>query len=294
MNLKGQCLMKHRKFNWQAHDGVQLFAQAWEPSTNPVAIICLVHGLGEHSQRYLHLARALNEAGYVLFTIDQRGHGQSKGPKGHIPTYDAFMDDIAQLLAEADQRWSGYPCFLYGHSMGGNLVLNYILRRQPQLAGVVATAPWLRLVASPPGLQIKLLRFIDRFYPALAFSNRLDPLVLSRNPAVAEAYKADPLVHDRISTRLFLNIDESGEWALAHAYEFRLPLLLIHGSADRLTSAEASQEFARRIPENCLFKLWPELYHEPHNEPEQGEVFAFILGWLQTQLARAGVAGVDQ
>jgi alpha-beta hydrolase superfamily lysophospholipase len=201
------------------------------------------------------------------------------------------MEDVAQLLAEAERRWPGCPRFLYGHSMGGNLVLNYTLRRKPPLAGVVVTAPWLRLVTSPPRLQVRLMQLIDHFYPALAFSNQLDPLTLSRDPAVAQAYKSDPLVHDRISTRLFLNVTESGQWALAHAHEFQLPLLLIHGGADRLISAEASREFAGRIPQNCLFKLWPELCHEPHNEPEQAEVFAFILDWFQGCLKAEGAAG---
>jgi alpha-beta hydrolase superfamily lysophospholipase len=201
------------------------------------------------------------------------------------------MEDVAQLLAEAERRWSGWPRFLYGHSMGGNLVLNYVLRRQPPLAGVVVTAPWLRLVTPPPRLQVSLLQLIDRFHPTLTLSNRLDPLVLSRDLAVAQAYKSDPLVHDRISIRLFLNITESGQWALAHAHEFQLPLLLIHGSADRLISAEASREFAGRIPQNCLLKLWPDLCHEPHNEPEQAEVFSFILDWLQPHLKQAGGVG---
>lgn len=277
--------MRHIEFSWQSPDGLQIFAQGWEPSADPKAIICLVHGLGEHSQRYVHLASAFNEAGYALFTFDHRGHGRSQGPRGHIPTYEAFMEDIAQLLVETGQRWPHRPLFLYGHSMGGNLVLNYVLRRRPPLNGVVVTAPWLRLVTPLPSLQLKALRLIDRFYPLLAFSNRLDPLTLSRDPAVAQAYKTDPLVHDRISPRLFLNLDESGQWALAHAQAFPLPLLLIHGSADRLTSAEASRQFAGGVPANCLFKLWPDLYHEPHNEPEQAEVISFIIDWLKPHLA---------
>jgi alpha-beta hydrolase superfamily lysophospholipase len=179
--------MKHLEFSWQTSEGLQIY-----------------------------LAEVFNQAGYAILTFDHRGHGRSQGRRGHIPTYEAFMDDIGQLLLEARQRWPGGPHFLYGHSMGGNLVLNHALRRRPRLNGVVVTAPWLRLVTSPPRFQVSLLGLVDRLYPQLSFSNRLDPLTLSRDPAVVRAYQTDPLVHDRISIRLFLTIDQSGQWAIAH------------------------------------------------------------------------------
>jgi alpha-beta hydrolase superfamily lysophospholipase len=190
------------------------------------------------------------------------------------------MDDIATLLDVAGQHFPDQPRFLYGHSMGGNLALNYVLRRKPQVTGVVTTAPWLRLVSPPPAAQLHTLRLLDSVWPALALSNRLDPLTLSRDPAVVQAYRADPLVHDRISVRMFMSIYQAGGWALAQAANFSLPLLLIHGDADRLTSPEASRQFAAQVSGLCTFKLWEGLYHEPHQEPEKGEVIGFIMKWL--------------
>ena len=123
--------MQHIEFTQQAPDGVQFYFQGWQPETPPKAVVCLVHGLGEHSGRYAHVAAALNDAGYALLGFDLRGHGKSGGPRGHTPSYETLMDDIGRLLAEAAQRYPGQPQFLYGHSLGGNLVLNYALRRKP-------------------------------------------------------------------------------------------------------------------------------------------------------------------
>ena len=122
--------MQHIEFTQQTPDGVQFYFQGWQPETPPKAVVCLVHGLGEHSGRYAHVAAALNDAGYALLGFDLRGHGKSGGPRGHTPSYDTLMDDIGRLLAEAAQRYPGQPQFLYGHSLGGNLVLNYALRRK--------------------------------------------------------------------------------------------------------------------------------------------------------------------
>lgn len=275
--------MQHQTFSWQTNNGLKIFAQSWLPSRLR-AVISLVHGLGEHSGRYAKLVDAFNGADLGVMTFDHRGHGQSEGKRGHIPGYEAFMVDIARCLDEVRQRLPDSPQILYGHSMGGNLVLNYVLRRQPHLAGVIVTAPWLRLTSPLPTIQLRGVHLMDRLWPSLCVHNRLDPETLSRDALIVEAYKKDPLVHFRISMRLLSSIDRSGMWALTHAPKFSLPLLLIHGSADRLTSAEASREFAQQAPD-CTFELWPNLYHEPHNEPEQQQVFEFVIGWIEDLLA---------
>ena len=273
--------MQHIEFTQQSPDGIQFYFQGWQPETPPKAVVCLVHGLGEHSGRYAHVAAALNDAGYVLLGFDLRGHGKSGGPRGHTPSYDTLLDDIGRLLDEAAARYPGLPRFLYGQSLGGNLVLNYALRRKPAIAGVVATSPWLRLSSAPPAARMTLGRVMNRLLPAFVQSSGLDPTGLSRDPEVVRAYKVDPLVHDRLSARLGMAAIEAGEWALAHAAEFPLPLLLAHGSADKLTSATASAEFAKKVPGDCTFKLWDGFYHETHNEPEKAEVLSFMIDWLR-------------
>ncbi len=300
--------MSHIEFSKRSSDNLEFYFQGWEPETESRAVVCLVHGLGEHTGRYAHVAATLNAAGYVLLGFDLRGHGKSGGPRGHTPSYDILMDDIGRLLDEAAARYPGLPRFLYGHSLGGNLVINYALRRnlppnplptregeQPSrlalrergaggrgLFGVIATSPALRLPAPPPALQVALAKVMNRLYPALQMANGLALEGLARDPEVIRAYTGDPLVHNKISVRLALEMLAAGEWAMAHAADFPLPLLLMHGTRDILTSAQASAEFAAKVPAGrCTLKLWEGFYHETHNEPEKAEVLGFVVRWLE-------------
>jgi acylglycerol lipase len=276
--------MQHLEFGWQTEDGLQLYAQGWQPDTESKGVACLVHGLGEHSGRYAHLAAFLNQAGYALLAFDLRGHGKSQGPRGHTPSCEALLDDIAHFLAEAAARYPDRPRFLYGHSLGGTLVINCALRRRPNLAGVIATGPFLRAAFEPPAWKMNLARIMYSLWPTLALSNELDRQALSRDPEVVRAYNDDPLVHDRLTPRLTMDMLQSGLWALEHAAEFPLPLLLMHGGADRLCSAQASREFAAQAGDGCTLKIWDGFSHEIHNEPEQGQVFAYLLEWLSGKL----------
>jgi alpha-beta hydrolase superfamily lysophospholipase len=275
-------------FTRQASDGLSLYYRGWEPESSPAAVVCLVHGLGEHSGRYAHVASALNQAGYALLGCDLRGHGRSDGPRGHSPTYDAMLDDIDRLLDEAADRYPGRPRFLYGHSLGGGLVLCHALQccsptdgRTPRdVAGVIATGPMLRTATPPPGWKLVVGKITDNLLPGMSMSNGLDRSALSRDPQVVEKYNTDPLVHDRVSARLGMDILRNGEASLARAAEFPVPLLLMHGAADRITSPAASQEFARSLDGKCTLRLWDGLYHEIHNEPEKQEVLEYMIRWM--------------
>jgi alpha-beta hydrolase superfamily lysophospholipase len=269
------------RWSWHTGDGLTMFAQGWLPEGPPRALVALVHGLGEHSGRYTHVGTALARSGFALFGFDLRGHGQSAGPRGHTPSYEALLGDIDAFLTEVAKRFHTRPHFLYGHSLGGNLVLNYALRRRPTLAGVVATGPALRLSFEPPPAKVALARLMNRLFPAFTQASGLEVDALSHDPEVVRAYRADPLVHDRISARLFLGFFEAGRWALAHANEFPVPLLLMHGGADRICSPDGSREFAAHVTGDCLLKIWDGLYHEVHNEPQKDEVLGVLIAWLE-------------
>lgn len=273
--------MRDQDFAWQAADGVRIVARDWLPEATPSALVCLVHGLGEHSGRYTHVAMHLNEAGIAVTALDLRGHGWSGGPRGHAPTYDALMDDIARFLDLSTERYPGLPRFLYGHSLGGNLVLNYALRRQPNLAGVIASAPGLRAKFQVPGWKLALGRVLYSVWPSFSMPSGLDRVALAHEGAVVRAYEADPLVHGQVSARLGLDTIATGEWALRNAERMRLPLLLMHGDADAITDAEASREFAARARDCCNLVIWHGFFHEIHNEAESSRVMDTLVTFIR-------------
>ncbi|HUI87494.1 MAG TPA: lysophospholipase [Anaerolineales bacterium] len=278
--------MKHFESNWQNKEGLNFYVQGWEPEKKPKAAVALIHGFGEHTGRYAHVGGAFSQAGYALNGFDLRGHGKSGGVRGHTPSYNALMDDIADFLLLVEKRYPGVPRFLYGHSMGGNQVLNFCLRRKPDVVGAIATGAWLKLASDPPALQVTLARTMNSMMPSLTQNSDLDTAALSHDPKIAEAYIHDPLVHSKISARLFTSIYESGLWALDHAAEFPVPLLLMHGTHDRITSFAASEAFAKRAGKIVTWHPWDGLYHEIHNEPEQAEVISVMVHWLVAQLKR--------
>jgi alpha-beta hydrolase superfamily lysophospholipase len=276
--------MKTFEWEWKSFDGLTMYSKGWAPEKDSKAVICLIHGLGEHIGRYEHVGAAFADAGYALLGFDLRGHGKSGGQRGHAPSYDALMDDIAAFLKQAKERYSGKPCFHYGHSLGGNFVLNYALRRKPELNGVIATGPWMKLAFQPPAFQVALGRFMNKIAPGFTQPNGLDTTALSRDTRVVEAYVNDPLVHNKISARLFVNTYEAGLYAFDHAAEFPLPLLLMQGDKDRIISAEAARQFGAAAPKSVTTELWEGWFHEIHNEPEKEKVFAKMIAWLDAQV----------
>lgn len=273
--------MSHTEFNWQNANGQRIFAQAWKPDGETRGAVVLVHGLGEHTGRYQHVAETLNAAGYALTGFDLPGHGRSEGTRGHA-SYNEILLDIDRLLADVKQRYPTQPCFLYGHSLGGALVLYYALKRRPTtLAGVIATSPGLAVNTPVPAAKRLLAKVMSRLYPAFTMNNGLDWNYLSRDPSVAQRYKSDPLVHDRISARLGWDLLSLGPVMQAHAAEFPVPLLLVQGSADRLVSPAATAAFAKAVPADKLtYKVWEGFYHETHNEPEKQQVLQTMVDWL--------------
>ncbi len=277
--------MKHYETGWKAHDGVEIFAQAWEPAAvHSRAVVCLVHGLGEHSSRYAHVAEAFNKEGFVLFGMDLRGHGRSGGARGYISSIEDFLQDIDLLLEQAKARHPALPLFLYGHSLGAILVLHYGLKRKPKIKGALATSPGLKTALQRQKVKVALARILGALMPRVVLKSGLDVKSLSRDENVVQAYMQDPLVHDSISLgfgRIMLGVTT---WTLEHAGEFPLPLLLQHGKADAIAFPSSSIEFAAPLKERCTLILWDGAYHELHNEPEKAEALKTMTLWMDARL----------
>ena len=276
--------MQTRDWVWESSDGLEMFAQSWAPDENPKAVVSLVHGLGEHSGRYAHVGKTFTDAGVALAGFDLRGHGKSGGPRGHIPSFEAFMDDIEGFQTQMDKRFSGLPRFLYGHSLGGILVLNYVLRRKPDFKGVISTGSGLRTALEEQTAKVAMARVLGTLMPNMAIPSGLDPTTISRSSEVVDAYVNDPLVHDKMTLGFGKIMLSVLPWTFEHAHEFSLPLLIMHGTDDKLGYPRGSEEFSALVQQDCTLKLWDGLHHEIHNEPEKEEVLQYTLDWVDAQL----------
>jgi alpha-beta hydrolase superfamily lysophospholipase len=183
-------------------DGIHIYTQERIPDETRGTIV-MVHGLGDHLCRYEHIAQRLNQAGFAVFQFDLPGHGRSSGKRGHIASYDIVMDLITGLLNQASTKYLGLPQFLYGHSLGGSLVLNYGITQKPvTLTGIISSSPGLGTAGSVPAWKLAFGQVLYHLAPSTTMENGLDLSGLSRDPSILEAYVADPLVHGKVSARL--------------------------------------------------------------------------------------------
>jgi alpha-beta hydrolase superfamily lysophospholipase len=264
---------------WTGTGGPALHACRWEPDGAARGAVALVHGLGEHTGRYGGLAARLTDAGYAVCAFDLRGHGRSGGPRGHT-VVDEALDDIDRLLAGVEQTFPGVPRFLYGHSLGGLLVLVHTLRRRPPVAGVVTSGVALHSALRGQKAKVLLTRVLGAVASRLSVPTGIDAEAVSRDPDVVAAYRADPLMHDRASLGFGRSALNAIDWTLAHAAEFPVPLLMVHGGADRIGYPSGTREFAARVPGDCTVHVYDGLYHEVHQEPEAPRVLGDVVAWL--------------
>lgn len=271
--------MIFEEFKKKSFDGLNLYFKCWKPVSEPVGVIVFVHGLGEHINRYSHWARHFNEQGWAFIGYDLRGHGHSSGRRGN-GQYTAHLQDIDLLFKKTKDLFGARPKILYGHSMGGNLALGYAISRKPKIDKLIITSPWLGLV-NPPSKAIKYLaQTILKIYPSLITSNGLNPKHLSTDSGVGEAYKKDHRCHGKISASLFFQMEEWAEFIIKNKHKINVPLLLMHGKEDKITSAKVTSNFAENTSENTHLKLWDHCFHELHNEFCKEEVFNYISSWI--------------
>jgi alpha-beta hydrolase superfamily lysophospholipase len=277
-------MLKHEEMQWLSNDGLQIFARKWEPEGEIKAVINLVHGIGEHSGRYQRWAEQLTGAGYAVMTFDLRGHGNSGGLRGHVSTFDHYADDVSLLLENTSKQFPGKPCFLYGISLGGIIVLYYLIQRQPQISGAIVTSVGLHSPIAEQKLKVFLARLLGSIWSSGSLPSGLEPDTICRDQKVVEAYLSDPLVHDRVSFGFGKSVLQAIEYVFDNVSRINLPLLLMHGTADQLAYPSGTQTIADSVTCDCATKLFEGLSHELHNEPEKEEVFEYLREWLDQKL----------
>jgi alpha-beta hydrolase superfamily lysophospholipase len=276
--------MKHKSGRFRGAHGEEMFYQSWRPDKAPQATLVLVHGFSDHCSRYTNLVNGLVPRGVVLYGYDQQGYGQSPGPRGYINSFNEYREDL-RIFMQLVREWEyKNPLFLMGQSMGGLIVLDYGLHHPQNLNGVIASAPHL---SDPPISPIRaaLGRLLANIWPARPFDANLDESAISRNPAVVQAYQDDPLVHGKGTPRLSKELSTAVIKTQANARNFQPPLLIYHGSADRLTSPTASRQFFDNVPGgNKRYITYEGGYHECHNDLHQERVVIDVGQWIEEQI----------
>jgi lysophospholipase len=270
-------------------DGLRLAYRAWE-AVSPRAGIVVVHGLGEHSGRYEHFAETMASFAISTYALDQRGHGLSDGRRGHVPSFDVFLREIDRFRREveglAEYR---LPLFLLGQSMGGLIALRYVEEHESRFRGAVLCSPWLATSMPVARRKIMAANALKRVLPALPFRSNMNAEHFSHDPDVVQAYRADPLVHDRITPRLFVEVSAAMGVVLQRSDRIREPLLFLLGGDDRLVDTDRTVRFAQSMTgADVTVRVFPGLYHELLQEVERSRIFREIGDWIRTRLRRAG------
>ncbi len=267
----------------QTHDGLTLVGHSWFVE-NPKAVVALTHGIAEHGARYRHVAEGLAPHGYEVHTFDLRGHGRSPGQRTLFKNMDEHSQDLTCFLNWVQQQRGDRPLFLLGHSMGGLIVTYYVLTQRPTVQGVILSAPAVKLPGVSP-LMVAIGRLLAAVFPNVPMRH-LEMAGISRDPKVLEENRRDPLVyHGGIPAATGLALVRAVKFVQDHIDKFELPVLLLHGTADRMVTPDASQYLYEKLPPiDKTLKLYDGLYHEIFNEPERDEIIADVREWLDAHL----------
>jgi len=273
--------MEQHNFKFNSN-GIELQGYCWEPQSTK-AVVVLVHGMGEHAMRFKDsVINYLLEDEYAVLALDLYGHGKSKGKRGHCPSYNALIESIDVLVNKAQELFLSQPVYLYGHSLGANIAINYALRYGNKVRGLVASSPFLRLAFEPPKWKVSIGKLLFKVFPAITMASELDVDAISREPTEVKRYVDDALIHDKVSPMYLFPILEAGADAIENAHQLKIPALLIHGTADRLTDHTATIAFAKKSSASEL-KLFDGGYHELHHDSCKQEFIETVLNWLDKQ-----------
>lgn len=276
----------HAESSLAVGSGHELFWQSWEsPDADraPRAVIALMHGYGEHSARYHHVAAALVRAGYAVMALDARGHGRSPGRRGHVELFDDYARDLDLLISEIRVRWPSQPVFVLGHSHGGLIALRHALDFPGRAVGYVLTSPFCGFKISVPPIKALAGRLMSRLWPSFTMASEIDPEVVCQHPKVVAQYGTDPLNHDVATARWFTEAKAAQADTLTHAGQIDQPFLWLVAGADELADPRAAEAIYHNLGSASReFELFPELYHEILNEQVWPDIVRRIVAWLDT------------
>ncbi len=266
-----------------------LIGNIFTPPAHPSAVMAIIHGLGEHMMRYSPMAEAMAKEDIACMGIDLPGHGETvkmqNAKAGVCHDFSHMLNAVDTLLLEAKERYPGLPLYLFGHSMGGGIVLNYGLTRDmSEITGVIAQAPLLRPGKPVPRAMLKVLTLLRKIMPGFTAKNGLDTEQISSMAKEVEKYLNDPLVHNQLGAGLAVDMLKAGEWSLANAKKWSTPLLMMHSEEDKITCPISTESFATQA-QNCRIQLFGNAAHEIHNDVTRADVYAELTRFISAQTA---------
>ncbi len=276
----------HLETTFRGSDGLELFRQQWRPEAGGArALLVNVHGIGDHSGLYPALPDYFVPRGWAVHSFDLRGNGRSPGPRGHIRRWSELRGDLDCFLATVRRDDADRPLFLLGNSLGGLVVLDYALHHAAGLSGVIAVAPPLGRFGTP-GWLLSVGRALSWVWPAFTLETRLDLSGLSRDATVREAIVSDPLFHRKGSARLAAEVVTTAKAVRRNAGAFSVPLLLIHGGADRMVFPDGTRTFFTEAgPADKQYLEYPGAYHALFADLDRDKVLGDLEAWMEHRLA---------
>lgn len=266
-------------------DGLTLSTRTWSADRASRATVILVHGYAEHCGRYDHVAECLVGAGATVFAYDQRGYGRSEGRRAYVDTFGQYLNDLVEVLDHVRSRRPDKPLFLLGHSMGGLVVLKYVLDNAPSVDGLILSSPAIEINPDLAPVLRKIAQWIGWLFPTLP-TTRSPQDAISRDPAVVEEAKNDPLnYHGRVPARTGAEMLKAGEAVREQLADVHHPFLVFHGTDDVLTNPKWSERlYEKASATDKTLHLYEGLYHETFNEPEQQRVLTDLSTWLRARI----------
>jgi alpha-beta hydrolase superfamily lysophospholipase len=263
---------------------VELYYQSWLPTSSPDAILVIIHGLGGHSGLFSHIVDHLLPQNYGIYAYDLRGHGRSAGQRGHINRWDEFRSDLENFLNLVKSQHPDCPCFLWGHSLGGIIVLDYAIRYPQNIQGIIVVAAPLGQVGVSP-IKVIIGKTLSKIWPNFTLDTGIELEAGTRDQQVLADYLTDPLRHTQATARLATEFFGAVDWVQSHIYELQVPLLMLHGGADRISLPEGVRLFFTKVLFNDKQLIeYPEAYHELHNELNYQEIVNDLSIWLEKHL----------
>ena len=278
-------MIQVEKCCWKRSESVELYGKLFLPEDRMLALMIIVHGIGQHSGCYDGWAErfALQHIGVLSF--DLRGHGRSPGIRGHA-SINVIKDDLRAIIENMQKRFPDIPIVLFGHSMGGHIVLSHAIDKNAGVQGIIASSPWLKLVRPPPLLLVNLAKWASHIVPWLTVRTGIRADQLSQGGVGTKSTKTDPLLHKKISIKLFSDLWTNSRIILRNKYPLNVPFLLMHGTADPLVSFKAGKSFANKNRKIVTFKKWRNMRHDLLNDTGKEMVFRHMMKWLFKHVIR--------